>query len=256
MLILLSPSKTQDFENKPLITESKISRFLQETTKLSKVMKNFSATDLSKLMKVSEKIAKLNFDRFQSWNADFSQSENEKQAIFAFKGDVYRGFDLENWTPEDYNFAESSLRIISGFYGIITPQTLIKPYRLEMGTRLKFGKYKNLYEFWSEKLTKKLAKELEKNNEKIILNLASNEYSKAVNLAKFGDKVIDIYFKVMKNGKYKTIGIYAKRQRGKMANWVIENKITKKDDLVYYPDNNFKFSDKLSNNNGLVFVKK
>lgn len=255
MLILLSPSKTQDFENKPLITESKIPRFLPETTKLSKVMKEFSANDLSKLMKVSEKISELNFKRFQNWNAYFLQSENAKQAIFAFKGDVYRGFDLDNWTMADYNFAENSLRIISGFYGLLTPQTLIKPYRLEMGTRLKFGKYKNLYEFWREKLTKNLAIDFESTNAKLILNLASVEYSKAINLAKFGDKVIDIDFKVMKNGEYKTIGIYAKRQRGEMSNWIIANKITHKNDLSDYSGSGFNFSRDLSETNRLVFVK-
>ena len=265
MLILLSPSKTQDFTSAPLIYDFKNSEFLAETENLAKIMRKFSAKNLGKLMKISPKLSELNFQRFQNWNADFSREKNGdtynfKQAIFAFKGDAYRGFDLDNWKKEEYNFAESSLRIISGFYGILTPQTLIKPYRLEMGTRLKFSidgiEYPNLYKFWQEKLTNYILRDFESRNAGLILNLASVEYSKAINLAKFQDKVYNVDFKVLKNGEYKIVAIHAKRQRGEMSNWIIKNKIEKLADLSAYSNSGFSFSRDLSEQNRLVFVKK
>jgi len=265
MLILLSPSKTQDFNSAPLISDYKNSEFINETENLAKIMRNFSAENLGKLMKISPNLSELNFQRFQNWNTDFSREKSGdtylfKQAIFAFKGDVYRGINLDNWKKEEHDFAESSLRILSGFYGVLTPQTLMKPYRLEMGTRLSFEsegmEYKNLYKFWQEKLTNYISRDFETNNAGFILNLASVEYSKAINLAKFQDKVCNVDFKVLKNGEYKTVAIYAKRQRGEMSNWIIENKIEKMSDLCPYSSSGFNFSRDLSVKNRLVFVKK
>jgi cytoplasmic iron level regulating protein YaaA (DUF328/UPF0246 family) len=265
MLILLSPSKTQDFSKDQNLSKSSILLFKSETSILAEIMKEFSIENLSKIMKISQKISKLNYDRFQNWNDNFSKLEvkenlqNFKIAINTFKGDVYKGFDLENWTMEDYNFAESYLKIISGFYGILTPLTNIKPYRLEMGVRFDFAFentfYKNLYQFWNDKLTKKIQEDLEKSNSKFIINLASNEYSKAINLNFFKDKVYNIFFKVEKNGIYKTIAIFAKRERGKMANFIIKNKITNISDLLSYKNNGFYFSENLSQNRDLVFIK-
>jgi len=272
MIIIVSPSKTQDFKTASIIKKGVVSNFNNETKKLSKVMKSFSAEELGKIMKISAKLAELNFERFQNWNGSFLKEKskngyNFKPCIYAFKGDVYRGFDLENYSEKDFKYAEKKLRIISGFYGLMTPLTYLKPYRLEMGTKIMFkiGKreYKNLYDFWGNKITEKLKIDLEKTKAKFILNLASVEYSKAVDLKFFGDAVVNVDFKVSKNGVEKVVAIFAKRQRGKMANWVIENKIENPKDLKKYKNAGFEYSakstkearEKTGDKNKLVFVK-
>lgn len=265
MFILLSPSKTQDFSEYKNLYKSSNLPFKNETNILANIIKKFSIENLSKLMKISPKISKLNYDRFQNWNDDFSKLElldglqNFKTAIHTFKGDSYLGFDLDNWTKKEYDFAEKNLKIISGFYGILTPLTNIKPYRLEMGTRLQFefknNFYKNLYQFWGEKLTNHLKEDFENNKANFIINLASNEYSKAIDLSVFGEKVYNVFFKVKQNDDYKIIAIFAKRERGNFANWIIKNKLTRISDLLKYKNNGFAFSEKLSEKQNLVFIR-
>ena len=268
---MISPSKTQDFRAAPGIENGVVSEFNNETKKLAKVMKDFSASELSKMMKISENLAVLNYGRFQKWNGSFSKNMkkgeyNFKPCIFAFKGDVYHGFDLENYSKNDFKYAEKNLRIISGFYGLVTPMTFLKPYRLEMGTKISFEvsgkKYKNLYDFWAGKLTQKIRGDLKKTKSKYILNLASVEYSKAIDLKAFGENVINVDFKVKKDGAEKIVAIFAKRQRGEMANWVIQNRVEKIEDLKKYKNAGFKYSakstkearEKTGEKNRLVFV--
>ncbi len=275
MFIVISPSKSQDFERfeknggKIVLDNFSISEFLSETTKLSKILKKYKKKDLEKIMKISPKLAELNFKRFQNWNNDFefrisdeitSPSKYISPVIFAFTGDVYGGFDLENWKKTDFNFAQKHLGVLSGFYGLISPLDLIKPYRLEMGVKISFEiegeKYNNLYEFWQEKLTKKISKILKK--EKVLVNLASQEYFKGLNKKELEKdfRIIYIEFKIQKKKELKVIAIYAKKARGEMANWIIKNKIEELGDLKKFSVSDWKFSKKESIKNKLVFIKK
>ncbi len=260
MLITISPSKTINFETleKDIFLKSKPPQFLEKTLILSEIMKTKSSYDLQKLMKISPKLGDLNFERFQNFNKDFEINKNAKPALWTFTGDVYRGFNLENFTTEDISFAEENLKIISGFYGLISPLTLIKPYRLEMGTRLNFDTnnktYKNLYAYWQEILTDELNKNLE--NKSCWLNLASVEYSKVFDRKKISKKILDVDFKIEKNGVAKIIAIFAKRQRGELSNWIIQNKITKISDLKNYQNDGFTFNPKNSSENKITFLKK
>lgn len=268
MYIVISPSKTQDFSrdfSKSISPDFFSSlHFLRETKKLSTIAKQLSAEELGKMMKLSPKLSELNFSRFQNWNTDFSVREKDNSeynfspALFAFLGDVYRGFDLEHWKKSDFLSAQKHLGIISGFYGLLSPLDTIKPYRLEMGTRISFEiegkKYKNLYAFWEEKITQKINEILE--TEAILLNLASNEYSKVINRKKLSGTIVDVDFKVLKNGELKTIGIYAKRARGQMANWIIQKGITDIKDVQNFSEDEWNFDAEKSSDKKLVFVKK
>ena len=255
MIVLLSPSKTQDFITPPsLFLQGKDLPFPQKTNFLADLLEEYSSEDLQKLMKISPKLAERTVQDFQEWK----NSRKEKPAISTFRGDVYRGFELKKYTEEDFSFLEKTVRILSGFYGMITPNTLIRPYRLEMGTRLSLSQagkeYKNLVSFWKEDLTKKLAGEV--SSKEIIVNLASLEYSNALDLSAFGDQVLDIDFKVEKKGILKTIGIFAKRQRGRMANWIVQKRITETKHLEEYQNDGFVFTKDLSQERKMVFVKK
>lgn len=275
MQIIISPSKTQDFTRdfseklNGKIGDFSVSEFNKETKKLAKLFKKFSQKDLEKMMKISPKLAELNFERFAKWNGSFSNRKKDKKgefnfspAIFAFLGDVYRGFDLENWNKKDFDYAQKNLKIISGFYGVLEPLNFLKPYRLEMGTKISFkiGKreYKNLYEFWGEKITDYLCDKFRKDKEKILLNLASVEYFKVIDRKKIeqkGVKIIDVDFKIKKGNELKTIAIFAKMARGEMANWIIKNKISSEKDLEKFNENGWKISFKNSSKNKLFFVK-
>jgi len=227
MLIIISPSKAQDFNDFEKNKLDSKTSFLKETKSLSEIMKKKSVSDIKKLMSISDNIAELNFKRFSNFNILFSKNNksengnyNFRQAIFAFKGSVYKGFDLNNYSTDDFGYLSNHLRIISGFYGFLKPFDLIKPYRLEMGLSLPFKintiEYKNLYSFWKNKFEKEISNILKK--EKVLLNLASVEYSKSINLKDFGDTVVNVDFKVNKKGVLKTIAIFAKQQRGALAN--------------------------------------
>ena len=258
-MILLSPSKTQDFLTPSPTKRSKKLIFPNETEQLSKVLKKLSKKELAELMHVSPKLAELTYGRFKNWNGNFSSKDSGyKQALFAFKGDVYKAFDDEKYTADDISYMEKNIKIISGFYGLLTPLTNIKPYRLEMGTKLSFKvgvhEYKSLYQYWREVLTAKLMKEMQ--GDELLINLASVEYSKAIDLKQFGERVVNIQFKVSKNGVPKTVAIFAKRQRGQMAYWVTKNRVETVAGLKKYRNDGFAFSKDLSSNNNLVFVKK
>lgn len=265
MYIILSPSKSQDFSrNFNLDLDFKKTEFLKETKEIHSVMNKISKDNLAKLMKISSKLAELNFSRFQNWSSSFNsrilrnEVYNFSPAIFAFTGDVYSGFDLKEWKKSDFQFAQKHLGIISGFYGLIGPLDYIKPYRLEMGTKISFTiknkTFKNLYEFWEEKITGKISHILAK--EKVLINLASVEYSKSIDRKKISANIIDIEFKIQKENKLSIIAIYAKKVRGQMANWIIKNRIEKVDDLKKFSDFGWKFSKRESNENKKVFIKK
>lgn len=264
-MILISPSKTQDFSEEAPITSGVKPEFIKETKSLHKILKSYSSTRLSKLMKVSDKLAELNYERFQKWSSAFSKQTinklgeyNFKQSIFAFRGDVYSAFSDSTFSKGEINYMQDNLLILSGFYGLLKPLTFIRPYRLEMGTRINFSikktEYSNLYEYWRSILTASLAKSLK--SKELIINLASVEYSRVINFSEIENKKIDIKFQNMKNGKPKTIGIYAKQQRGRMSVWIIKNKVESIAGLKKYKNDGYVYSKKLSSDDELVFLKK
>jgi len=234
MIVLLSPSKTLDLESKIKTSSASIPEFLDFSKELIKEFKNYSSKDLAKLMKISENLANLNYDRFQNFN-----KQKDRQALFTFKGDVYKDIEIENYSQKDLDFAQKTIRILSGLYGILKPLDLIRPYRLEMHLKTPY---------WKNKIYKSL-------NSKEIINLASNEYFSAVDTNKVNAKIYQIFFKEKKGDQFKIVAIYAKRARGSMANFIIKNKITKPEELKKFNEKNYKFNKKLSSENEFVFTR-
>jgi cytoplasmic iron level regulating protein YaaA (DUF328/UPF0246 family) len=248
MLALISPAKTLDYS--PIVGEFSKPQLLNNTFTLVENLKQKSVEDIQKLMKLSDKLSVLNYERYQEFSTDFN-TNNSKAALFAFKGDVYTGLDADSFTNEDIQFATSCMRMLSGLYGVLRPLDLIQPYRLEMGTKLLVGKSKNLYEFWGNAISENL-NSIEQN---YIINLASNEYFKAVNKKVLNAQIIDIDFKEYKNGTYKTIGIYAKKARGKMLRFLIQNRITLPQKLQQFNEDNYEFNQELSTEHHWVFTR-
>ena len=224
MLILISPAKTLDFQTTPRTTEYSQPILLKQARKLVKILKPFTPAKISELMGISDKLGVLNSTRYQQWKPPFT-SQNAKQAALAFKGDVYQGLDAETLTEQDDAFAQQHLRILSGLYGLLKPLDLIQPYRLEMGTSLQNPMGKNLYQFWGEQITKQLNKELAEQTNQSLINLASNEYFKSVKPEQLQGQIITPVFKDFKNGKYKIISFYAKKARGLMARYIIQQRL-------------------------------
>ena len=234
MKIIISPAKKMATDNFVNIGTS--IQFLKETNYLLKELKTYMVSDIKSLMKLSDNLAQLNWQRFQNWN-----SKDVGQALFMFKGDVYQGLKADTLSNIELDFAQENLRIISGLYGLLKPKDLIFPYRLEMGTKLKTKSGNNLYEFWEDRLHLALLSELKNGDE--IINLASEEYSKAIQLNKFSNPVITPVFKDFRNGKLKVISFFAKRARGEMVNFIIKNKIIKSEDLKSFSNLGYQFTE-------------
>ncbi len=249
MLAIISPSKTQDFSSCHVKTFSK-SRQLPQTQELVRLLKDKTESQISKLMMLSDKLSKLNFDRFQAFKTPFSL-DNAKQALLAFKGDVYNGIDAPSLSLEDLNFAQNNVRMISGLYGVLRPLDLIQPYRLEMGTKLSNKNGSNLYDYWGNKISKVLNDD----EQDLIINLASNEYFKSIDIKTLKAQMLDIVFKEKKNNTYKVIGIYAKRARGLMVNYIIRNRITEPKVLKNFSDEGYQYDDMLSSDSSWVFTR-
>ncbi len=256
MFILLSPAKSLDYDCPILQKNFTIPVFAEETQKLVKSLKDFTVVDLENLMGISTKLAQLNFERFQNFQKTFD-SENSKQALLVFDGDVYQGIDKQNYTTKDFEFAQKNLRILSGLYGLLKPLDLMQPYRLEMGTDFKKTKFiaKNLYEFWGDKITNQLDLECQNSQTKYVINLASEEYFAVIKPKKMKAEIINIAFKENKNGVYKIIGINAKKARGLMTDFIIKNKISDPKKLKDFDLENYRFEQKMSDENNFVFVR-
>lgn len=252
MKTLISPSKTLNFDNNINCDITSKCRLIDYTSELHKILISYSKNDLKNLMNVSDKIAELNYNRFKTWE-DPSNSKTSKQAIYAFKGDVYSGLDAESIEEDKFDYLQNSLRIISGYYGLLRPFDQILPYRLEMGTKLENKNGNNLYKFWGDKITDVLKEDLDSND--IIVNLASDEYFKSINKDKIKSKIITPVFKEFKNGLYKVIAIYAKKARGLMSRFLIERKSTSIDDIKLFNINGYSFDSNLSNDSQLVFTR-
>lgn len=254
MLILISPAKTLDYET-PLTTESAtLPLFTEDAQQLIEVLKEKSVQEIAELMKLSDKLASLNVARYESWTPTHSQ-DNGRPALLAFKGDVYTGLDAYTLSEADLAFAQQHLRILSGLYGVLRPLDLLQPYRLEMGTRLKTVRGSSLYDFWGRQLTDFLNQELEQQPLPLVVNLASNEYFKAIKTAYLDARIISPVFKDWKNGQYKIISFYAKKARGLMSRYLIQNRIEQADALCEFDLEGYRYSAQDSTPDSPVFLR-
>ena len=254
MITLLSPAKTLDYETPDISGELSIPQFTTQTNQLIRILKKKSADDIKSLMHISDKLADLNKNRYKTFSKEYTP-ENSKSAIMAFKGDVYTGFDAESLTPEDLDFTNKHVRILSGLYGLLLPFDRMQPYRLEMGTRLENKKGTNLYHFWGDTISKALNKELKALGTDTIVNLASNEYYKAVDQKKLKANIINIDFREDKDGEYKFVSFFAKKARGTMTRYIVENKITNPSDLRGFDYDNYRYEENGSSEGQLLFVR-
>lgn len=252
MKLVLSPAKSLDFETALPTKEYTQPEFLKHSEQLNKLLKKKSVKALSELMSISKDLSQLNYERNQEWQLPFTK-ENARPAIYAFNGDVYRGLEAYTIPKNKIEKVQNTVRILSGLYGVLKPLDLIQPYRLEMGTKLSVGKNKNLYEFWKKDITTLLNDELK--DDELFLNLASVEYFKAVDTKTLKVPIIDVDFKELKNGDYKTIGVYAKLARGLMTRYIIDNNADTLDDVKGFDLENYRFHEKLSADNKLVFTR-
>ena len=255
MIIVLSPAKTLDYDFESNNKHS-VPSFLGQSSKLIKQLKQNEPKDIASLMGLSAKLASLNYDRYQSWTASKKASDDSKPSMLVFKGDVYQGLQAEDLTKRELDFAQKHIRILSGLYGILKPLDLMKPYRLEMGTKLETSEGKNLYEFWGNKIQKNVLEELKKQKSDLLINLASKEYFSVLGKMPEDVNVVSPTFKDYKNGKYKIISFYAKKARGLMARWIIQNKVKDFEDLANFNVDGYKYSKAESTATTPVFLRK
>jgi cytoplasmic iron level regulating protein YaaA (DUF328/UPF0246 family) len=254
MLMVISPAKDLDMERKAPITEFTQADLLSDSERLIKVCRKLTPLDIAKLMKLSDKLAGLNAARFSDWQLPFT-SDNASPALYAFNGDVYQGLDAASLSVDELRYAQQHLRILSGLYGVLRPLDLMQAYRLEMGTKLVTTSGKNLYEFWQGRITETLNQQLESLNSDLLLNLASQEYFKAVKPAKLHGRVINVQFKDWKNDRYKIISFYAKKARGLMARYVIEQQVSTVAQLKAFDRAGYYFNAEASSATELVFQR-
>ena len=252
MKIIISPAKSLDFQSIVPTSLHTQPLFLEQSTKLNQELKTLSKKKLSDLMSISEDLASLNYERNQTWQTPFTP-ENSKQAIYAFTGEVFRGIDINTLPIEKLPLLQENLRILSGFYGLLKPLDLMQPYRLEMGTKLPVGSKKNLYNFWGDSIANALNEELSENE--LLINLASSEYFKVVNQKILKVPMITPVFKDFKSGQYKTIMTFAKKARGLMVRYIIDNNIKTIDRLKHFDIENYRFHENMSSKNELVFTR-
>ena len=245
MLMLISPSKTLDYDTPATNGNYSIPDNLGKSAELVGVVKQKSFRDLMELMQVSQKIAELSVHRFDQWRSPFT-SENAKQAVLAFKGDVYTGLDAPSLSEDKLEYAQLHLRILSGLYGLLRPLDLMQPYRLEMGLKLATKNGVNLYQFWGEKITDALNVLLAKHDEPVLINLASNEYFKSVQKKNLDGRLITPEFKDWKNGKYKMISFFAKKARGLMVRYAIDHKLQEPEELKSFDYDGYNYNPELS----------
>ncbi len=254
MIIVISPAKSL-YEKAPIQLEKYTSAdFLPEAEKIVSAMKKKKPAQLAKLMDISPKLADLNYHRFQEWNLPFTP-ENSWQAVIMFNGDVYQGMKAETFSPSEFETAQQHLRILSGVYGLLKPLDLIQPYRLEMGTNIGIARKKNLYEFWKTKITAKLNQELAESGQKELINLASNEYFSAIDTKKLKARIITPAFKEHKNGQYQMISFFAKRARGLMSRFIIQNQITDPEEIKAFDMEGYYYNNQLSKGDHWVFTR-
>ncbi|MBC3346318.1 peroxide stress protein YaaA [Pseudomonas sp. SWRI196] len=254
MLMVISPAKTLDYETAPATERFTQPQYLDHSQALIEQLRELSPAQISELMHVSDKIGGLNAARFGSWTPAFTPA-NAKQALLAFKGDVYTGLDAQSFAEADFDYAQEHLRMLSGLYGLLRPLDLMQPYRLEMGTKLANARGKDLYAFWGPRISEWLNEALAEQGDDILLNLASNEYFSAVKRSVLKARVIDTEFKDLKNGQYKIISFYAKKARGLMSRFVIQERINDPAALKQFDAHGYRFNAQQSSADKLVFLR-
>jgi len=255
MLLVLSPAKSLDFENPLPISSGTQPEFLESAAHLNRILRTLSPEDLSDLMAISPALGELNFQRNLNWTLPFT-ADNARPAVFAFTGDVYQGLNARTLSTADLDFAQDHVRILSGLYGLLRPLDLIQPYRLEMGTALKAGKFRSLYAFWDKKLALALRELLLTHSRQTLVNLASTEYFRAVDLRALELPVISPVFRDYKNGQYKIISFFAKKARGSMAAYIIKNRIDCPQDILGFDVDGYRYSKTDSTPDNPVFLRK
>jgi len=255
MLITLSPAKTLDFEKQKLTKRHSQPAFLDESQQLIDSLRKFSPKKIATLMGVSSDLAELNHERFADWQTPFTMA-NAKQAVLAFRGDVFVGLDADSFSADDFQTVQKSVRILSGLYGVLKPLDLIQAYRLEMGTKLATRAGKNLYEFWGTKIVDSLNDDLKKQKDAVLINLASNEYFKSVKPKQIEARIVTPTFKEDKNGTYKLISFFAKKARGQMARYIVQNRISDVEEIKSFDIDGYRFNAGISSENELFFTRK
>ena len=255
MLILLSPAKSLDFDPTDIAIHS-APQLLDESERLIKKLKSRSAKSLGRLMGLSDNLAELNFNRYQAYETPFKLNQGAKQALLAFKGDVYREWPLDTYDSDDFEYAQQRLRILSGLYGALRPMDLIMPYRLEMGTALRTSRGKDLYKFWGGRITKALNESLQEQGDDLVINLASNEYFKSVVTKDINGRIISPVFKDYKNGQFKIISFFAKKARGLMAHYLIKNRIESVEGLTDFDLDGYFYDEPSSTPDAPMFLRK
>jgi cytoplasmic iron level regulating protein YaaA (DUF328/UPF0246 family) len=255
MLVVLSPAKNLNFSSEVLLQNRTSAVMLESSEKIMARLKRMMPLDLESLMKISPKLADLNYERNQNWSLPMSENES-KQAALAFNGEVYNGLDFPSFSEEEVKYSQDHLRILSGLYGVLRPLDEILPYRLEMGTRLEVQEgQKNLYQFWGESITNQLNRQLQRVDSRYIVNLASNEYFKSVKAKTLDVPVITPVFKERKGEEFKIVMMYAKHARGLMASYIIKNKVKNLEVLKAYNEDGYFFNEELSNSSNIVFTR-
>jgi cytoplasmic iron level regulating protein YaaA (DUF328/UPF0246 family) len=253
MILVISPSKTMTFEG-PQYPDFTLPALLDQSRQLVEVLKKLSPPQIGKLMHVSDKLAQLNWQRYQDFTIPFNPG-NARQALLAFKGDVYSGLGAKTFSDTDLTFAQDHVRILSGLYGILKPLDLMQAYRLEMGTKFSTGHSKNLYEFWNSQVTETLNDDLKAHKHPVLVNLASDEYFKVIHSKILQAPILKISFKENKSGTYKVIAIHAKRARGLMVNFIVKNRIDNTEDIKRFDNQGYAFNKALSSDKELVFCR-
>lgn len=254
MLFLLSPAKTLDYENAALTDEFTQPRLLEDARELNQVARKLSAQDVKALMGVSDKIADLNVERFKDWSTPFDL-RNSKQAGYAFKGDVYTGLNIETCGTAAVDYLQQRVRILSGLYGVLRPLDLMQPYRLEMGIKFENARGANLYKFWGSRISGLLNDDLEQESDGVVVNLASNEYFKAVDKKVLNARIVTPVFKDLKNGAYKMISFYAKKARGLMVRYAADKQIDEVERLKEFDYEGYRFCEEQSEGDTWVFLR-
>ena len=252
MKILLSPAKSLNFKSSLPTEIHSEPCFLKEANFLNSILKSKNPSEISELMHISSSLGELNYERFQEWSPEPTKG-NARQAIYAFSGDVYKGIDSYTIKNDKIDFMQNNVRILSGHYGLLKPLDLIQPHRLEMGTKISFKSYKNLYEYWKKQVSLKLNKELSKDEP--VLNLASNEYFNVIDCKVIDSPIFSANFKQNRDGNFKTIAIYSKKARGLMTRFIVDNHIESIEDIKSFNYDGYIFHEKLSNKKDFVFTR-
>jgi len=254
MIVLMNSSKTMDFDTTAGKLKHSVPQFLKESQLLVKELRRLSESEFSKLLKISEKLTKLNIERYAKWQIK-AEGSTSKQALLAFRGDIYSGMEVDVYKAEDFEFAQNHVRILSGLYGILRPLDLIQPYRLEMATKLATARGKDLVQFWGTKINDSINKLLKREKSGVLINLCSLEYFNSIKPASLDATVVTPVFKEYRDGSYRFITLYAKKARGMMCNYIIQNRLERLEDLKSFDSEGYQYNKKISSDREWVFTR-